>query len=528
MKTIEERIERITAIFATFRNPDKETVLTPWRVVNMHLGDCLGGYVFLDETREKTIAQPQYVTQGDVTKNVFSPESRILEINSKSGLYPLFVAYSIYRQRVIQQYPNQAHETLTVKQQQDVWDKTVVENVFVICKTPMAKSITKRTLVGFRNAKVNARYFEDLVNQITKKPDNFITKVKKGKSYWNINNNDNMKFNAIVGNPPYQETKEGTSDNPIYHLFMDIAFKISDKVTFITPARFLFNAGKTPKEWNTKILNDKHFKVIWYESNSTKIFPNVDIKGGVAVTLRDKSQEFEKIGIFSDHKELSTIIEKVNFYENFASLDSIIFLQNKFNLNALYNDYPNFKKIIGSSGAEKRLTTSIFEQISIFSESAKSKKDVFILGLIKNIRTFRFIPAKYIEEHDNLDKFKVLLPKSNGSGVLGEVLSSPIIGEPNTGYTQSFISIGSFVTKSEAESCLKYIKTKFARTMLGVLKVTQDNNKEVWKFVPLQYFTPNSDLDWGQSIAEIDQQLYKKYGLSEAEVAFIERMIKPM
>ena len=527
-ETIEERIERITAIFATFRNPDKETVLTPWRVVNMHLGDCLGGYVFLDETREKTIAQPHYVTQGDVTENVFSPESRILEINSKSGLYPLFVAYSIYRQRLKQQYPNQAPETLTVAQQQVLWDKTVVENVFVICKTPMAKSITKRTLVGFRNVKVNTRYFEDLVNQITKKPDNFITKVKKGKSYWNTNNNDNMKFNAIVGNPPYQETKEGTSDNPIYHLFMDIAFKISDKVTFITPARFLFNAGKTPKEWNTKILNDKHFKVIWYESNSTKIFPNVDIKGGVAVTLRDKSQEFEKIGIFSDHKELSTIIEKVNFYENFASLDSIIFLQNKFNLNALYNDYPNFKKIIGSSGAEKRLTTSIFEQISIFSESAKDEKDIYILGLIKNIRIYRFIPAKYIEEHDNLDKFKVLLPKSNGSGVLGEVLSSPIIGEPNTGYTQSFISIGSFVTKSEAESCLKYIKTKFARTMLGVLKVTQDNNKEVWKFVPLQDFTTNSDIDWGQSIAEIDQQLYKKYGLSEAEVDFIERMIKPM
>lgn len=526
--TIEERIERITHIFGTFRNPDKETVLTPWRVVNMHLGDCLGGYVFLDETREKTIAHPNYTSQGQVTEDVFATDARILEINSKSGLYPLYVAYSIFRNRIKEKYPDKEPNTLTIDQQQELWDKTVAENVFVLCKTPMAKSITKRTLVGFRTAQVNTHYFEDMVRQITQRPEKFIAKIKKGQSYWKANNNNDMKFNAIVGNPPYQETTEGTSDKPIYHLFMDIAHQISDKVTFITPGRFLFNAGKTPKDWNSKILNDKHFKVVWYESDSTKVFPNVDIKGGVAVTFRDKKQVFGNIGVFTSYPELSSIADKVNSDNGFSPISNHIYSQNKFKLNVLFNDFPEYKKIIGSNGSEKRLTTSIFGQLEVFTESRVGKNDINVLGLIKNNRFYRFISSKYLEKHETLDKYKVLLPKSNGTGQLGEVLSTPLVGDPNTGYTQSFIGIGAFDSAEIASACLKYIQTKFTRALLGILKVTQDNSKDVWKFVPVQDFTTNSDIDWTKSIPEIDQQLYKKYQLSAEEVAFIESMIKPM
>jgi len=526
--SVEERIERITSIFGTFRNPDKETVLTPWRVVNMHLGDCLGGYVFLDENREKTIAHPNYVSHGEVTESVFSPKARILEINSKSGLYPLYITYSIFRNRLKDRYPDQDANTLTITQQQALWDKTVAENVFVICKTPMAKTITKRTLVGFRKANVNTHHFEDLVNQITHKADNFIKKVKKGQTYWKANTNDTMKFDTIVGNPPYQVTTEGTSDNPIYHLFMDIAFKTSDKVTFITPARFLFNAGKTPKEWNSKILKDPHFKVIWYESDSTKVFPNVDIKGGVAVTFRDKQQAFNKIGTFTPYPLLSIILSKVISSSNFYSIDSIIHSQNKFKLNVLYNDFPNYKSIIGSNGTEKRLTTLIFEQLEVFKENATGDNEIQVLGLIKNNRIYRYIHTKYIEEHICLYKYKVFLPFSNGSGIFGETLSSPVIGKPSIGFTQSFICIGNFESLNEAEACDKYIKSKFTRAMLGTLKVTQHNSKDVWKFVPLQDFTNKSDIDWSKSISEIDRQLYSKYDLTTEEIGFIESMIKPM
>lgn len=524
---IEDRIERITAIFNTFRNPDKETVLTPWRVVNMHLGDCLGGWVFYDETKEKQIVVPRFVDNGDVTREVFASDARILEINSKSGLYPLYMAYSIYRTRLSDKLD--ASDTMedTPERHLKVWDAVLRENIFVLCKTQMAKSITRRTLRGFRPVKVNTRYYEDLINQISHKTAKFVSQMKQGKNYWKANEDNDMKFTAIVGNPPYQITTDRTSDTPIYHLFMDVAFQICDKVSFITPARFLFNAGKTPAEWNNRVLNDPHFKVIWYKPKSTDVFPNVDIKGGVAVTFRNAVEDFGSVGTFTAFDELNSIIRKVSA-RTIGTLNNIIYPQNKFILGELYKDFPYLKDRIGSDGKEKRLTTSIFDFKEIFKDTRSSNEDLCILGLVKNIRTYKYIPPQYIESHQNLMKYKVLVPKSNGSGALGEVLSTPLIGEPLIGYTQSFISIGSFDNVNEAEACLKYIKSKFARVMLGILKATQDNSKEVWRLVPLQNFTIESNIDWSKSVAEIDQQLYAKYGLDESEISFIESKIKPM
>lgn len=529
-QTIEERIERITHIFGTFRNPDKETVLTPWRVVNMHLGDCLGGYSFLSENREKTISQPHFVSQGEVTEEVFTSDSHILEINSKSGLYPLYVSYTIFRNRIKEKYPNKEPNELTIEQQQSLWDKTVSENVFVLCKTPMAKSITKRTLVGFRDARVNTHYFEDMVRQITQRPDKFIAKIRKGQSYWKANNNNDMKFNAIVGNPPYQDTNENTSDTPIYNHFYDISFRISDKVTFITPGRFLFNAGKTPKYWNKKMLNDKHLKVIWYESDSTKVFPNVDIKGGVAVTFRNANDDFGIIGDFSPHPQVSSIISKVKNLE-FKSVSDWVYPTESYRFTKrLHMDFPDVKGKL-SRGHEYDLTTNIFEKLPevFFDEKpADNKEYLQIIGRHDNSRVLKWVRREYIDAHENLDYFKVILPKSNGKGELGETLSTPIVGSKGIGHNQTFISIGTLETEIEASNLLSYIKTKFLRLLLGSLKITQHNSKKVWDNIPLQDFTANSDIDWSKSISEIDQQLYKKYKLSAEEIEFVESMIKPM
>lgn len=128
----------------------------------------------------------------------------------------------------------------------------------------------------------------------------------------------------------------------------------------------------------------------------------------------------------------------------------------------------------------------------------------------------------------NLDKYKVFLPGAIGTGEYGETLSESIIAEPGIGSTETFISIGCYDTRFEAENTQKYIKTKFARALLGVLKRTQANTPEKWKYVPLQDFTASSDIDWSQSIPEIDQQLYRKYGLDEKEIAFIETHVKEM
>ena len=522
--SIEERIERISSIFATFRNPDKETVLTPWRVVNMHLGKSLGGWYFYDKDYNEQTLEPELIKQNEITDEVFKKNTHILEINSKSGLYALYCAYSVYRTRAKFELGPKPTREMEI----DLWKKVLAENIFLICKTPMAKKIAQRTLAGFTGTKVNARYFEDLVNQLKNKPENFINKVSK-TNYWKKDGNEDMKFDAIVGNPPYQimATGDANGSDPIYHLFIDAACKLGEKVSFIHPARFLFNAGKTPKDWNEKMLNDEHYKVVQYWANSGDVFPTVDIKGGVAVTYWDKNKTFEKIGTFVAHEPLRTALEKVLAIKGFKSLTDSIYPQNKYEFSTLYKDYPHYKNIIGSDGADKRLRPNAFDKLDVFSEN-QSKGEIPIHGLIKNKRVIRFINSKYIEASENLDKYKVLVPKANGSGAIGEVLSTPMVGEPMVGYTGSFIGIGAFETQVEAENCMKYIKTKFARAMLGTLKVTQDNPRETWLNVPLQDFTTNSDIDWSKSVSEIDKQLYKKYGLSKDEIAFIESKVREM
>lgn len=150
--------------------------------------------------------------------------------------------------------------------------------------------------------------------------------------------------------------------------------------------------------------------------------------------------------------------------------------------------------------------------------------DIAVYGLIKNKRVWRYFPKKFMDlEHENLFKWKVLVPRANGTGAIGEVVSTPLVG-----YTQSFIGIGAFDTQDEAENCMKYVKTKFARALLGILKITQDNPPEKWRFVPVQNFTADLDIDWSVSVPEIDRQLYAKYGLTDEEIEFIESMIKPM
>lgn len=347
------------------------------------------------------------------------------------------------------------------------------------------------------------------------------------------NEETNMKFDVVVGNPPYQEETKDTSDTPIYPLFYDLAERVATKYCLISPARFLFKVGKTPAAWNDKMLNDEHLKVLFHEQISSNVFPTTDIPGGIAVVFRDSQVEFGKIGTYTIHPELNSIVKKVESHADFENIVSFIHLQQKLDLSLLYKDYPGAKNKVGSQGKEKRLTTSIFLTLEIFTESPSDESDIQILGLIKNQRTYRYIPRKYLDSHPNLKKYKVILPKSNGSGAIGEVPSTPLIGEPLVGkplvgHTQSFISFGAFERNKDAQNCLKYVRSKFARALLGVRKVTQDNNPDTWEKVPLQDFTSQSDIDWSKTIPEIDHQLYAKYGLTKQEIAFIEEKVTPM
>lgn len=342
-----------------------------------------------------------------------------------------------------------------------------------------------------------------------------------------------MKFDFIIGNPPYQDEAIGENKTfapPVYHLFLDEAYKISDHVELIHPARFLFNAGSTPKEWNRKMLDDVHLKVLYYEPNSAKIFPNTDIKGGVAITYHDTAQEFEAIKHFIVFDELRNIADKVKKISK-ESLKSIIYASESYRFTEqMHKGHPEVEALL-SKGHKYDFKTSVLENLNdiiFFTQKPKDGEYIQILGLVKGKRIYKWIKKEYVQAPNNLSAYKVFVPAANGSGTLGEVLSMPLIGEPFIGHTQTFISIGCFQTKREAENVLKYIKSKFCRTMLGILKITQHNPGPKWKYVPLQDFTPASDIDWSKSIPEIDQQLYKKYGLDEKEIQFIESHVKEM
>ncbi|WP_400226716.1 Eco57I restriction-modification methylase domain-containing protein [Methanomethylophilus alvi] len=337
-------------------------------------------------------------------------------------------------------------------------------------------------------------------------------------------------FDFVIGNPPYQEefSNEGnkTYAAPVYNTFMDAAFEVGEAVELIHPARFLFNAGSTPKAWNNKMLNDTHFKVLFYEEDPRKIFPTAEIKGGVAITYRDGSQEYGAIQIFTKYPELNTILKKTK--ESSTSITSIIHIQNRFDLSTLLGEHPEFRSGIGSDGKDSRFEKNIFTKIPLFV-SEPIHNSIKTLGIQDNKRVFKYIEEKYVDSnHENLQYYKVVIPVANGNGKFGEPLGTLVILGPQEAYTRSFIGIGSFDNKIQAEAARSYLKCKFTRAMLSVLKVTQMANKDVWEHVPIQDFSENSDIDWSKPVPEIDRQLYRKYKLSAEEIEFIETNVQEM
>lgn len=339
------------------------------------------------------------------------------------------------------------------------------------------------------------------------------------------------KFDVVIGNPPYQEEAqgEGTRDTPIYHQFMDAAYEVGTKVVLITPARFLFNAGFTPKAWNEKMLADPHLSVPVYVRDSSELFPGTKIRAGIAVTYRDADRVGEAIDTFTPFSELNSILHKVR-ESGTAFIDGDVSSGRAYAFTqAMHDAYPGATTMM-SSDAQFRVSTNAFEQLAFLFHEARpagNEEYVQVLGVIKNKRFRRWIRSEYLTGPESFDKYKVALPAANENNKLGW-MAAPEIVEPGVAVTQTFLTIGAFATETEARACFAYVRTKFARAMLYVLKVTQHNPRSTWKYVPAQDFTSASDIDWSKSIPEIDAQLYAKYGLDAAEIAFIEDKVTPV
>ena len=510
--TIEERIERIAAIFNTFRNPDKETVLTPWRVVNMHMSDCLGGWTFYDEDFKETLQVPRWVDRGEVTKNVFRPESHILEINSKSGLYPLYVAYSVYRSRV--EAAKAKYGEVSHGFSMSLWDATIEENILVVCKTPMARSITRRTLAGFRDVKVNAKYFKDLIQNITERPEFVVNTLKDGKHFWNINNNDNMKFDAIVGNPPYQVNVGVTKENYgvlIFDKFVNFSKKISPNyISMIMPSRW-FTGGRGLDLFRDEMLNDRRLYYIKDFVDSKECFPGVDIAGGICYLLWDRNYNGDCNFVSRAGGIDTKTLRRLNEYELFPRYNealSIIRKVTKLNENT-------FSNTVGSQTAFGFITT--FRSTTEYFENAIS---LYTSGGIN------YVSREDVKKSQEwIDLYKVIFSTATAehagtpdkSGMY-KVLSSLRILKPKEICSQSYFVGNVFNTYEEASNCMIYLKTRFVRFLLQQILTGQHLSADKFRFVPLQDFTrPWTDAD-----------LYAKYGLTDDEIQFIESMIKPM
>lgn len=305
-----------------------------------------------------------------------------------------------------------------------------------------------------------------------------------------------MKFDVIIGNPPYQDESNGELRNyapPIYNLFLDAAYDIADVVELIHPARFLFNAGSTPKDWNLKMLNDEHLKVLYYTQDSSEIFSNTDIKGGIAITYRDAKKLYGAIETFTTYPEINSVLKKVRHNPTFTSLSDIVFSRTSYRLtDIMHQEHPTALSKL-SKGHAYDMSSNIFQRLpEVFYDEIPNdgKEYIKILGREQNKRVYKYIRREYVNDVVNLNSYKVYVAQANGSGAFGETLSSLVVEGIGVGATETFISIGNFKSEQEAISLKQYIKTKFARAMLSVLKVTQNGNKPVWKMIPMQNFTP--------------------------------------
>lgn len=340
----------------------------------------------------------------------------------------------------------------------------------------------------------------------------------------------NKLFDFVIGNPPYQEmVSEGNNQSkPVYNDFMDAAYSVADKTELITPARFLSKAGATPKQWNEKMLSSHQFKIFKFYEQSTDVFQGVDIKGGVVISYFNHDADYSPIDVFIKDETMRTIFEKVKTYLS-KNLGELVHSPDSYRFtDTLFKENPELINRTDNSHA-KAVASSVFNRYPEVFHKNYTTGDVKVIGRQNNVRTQYCLKGSYIKDQGNLHKWKVLFAGAIGTGKFGEALSEPIIAEPEMAHTQSFVSLGEFDSEFEAKALAAYMKTKFARAFLSIMKTTQNNqSKTTWSKIPIQDFTNTSDIDWSKSISEIDQQLYRKYGLSEEEIAFIETNVKEM
>lgn len=520
-----ERVKKIGELFSHFKNPDKEKVLTPWKVVNLHMSSTIGGWNFWNEKNDSPYANPEYIEIDNITKNIFENNStEILEINSKTGLYPLYVTYSIYRNMI-----NKNNNNLSFSKKKKIWTDIVKNNIFVICNTPMSKQITQRTLLGYSQDNINAHYFKDLVNTMENKPEKFVEKALSGK-YWK--KGKHMKFDAIIGNPPYsiKDGGAGASSKPIYQYFIQAAKKLNPRyASFIIPTRW-YSGGKGLDNFRDEMLNDKHIRILHDCLTPEDVFPSTNIRGGVCWFLLDNAYNNANDKVHFITHEHNVIINDTMrsmrtdgvgiFIRDMVAID--ILAKVRANSINFLSDHVSPRRPFGLDGGVSK--TSIFH-------TDKSGMEHPVKCYIKNMN-HGYIEYRDIPKHKEwISCYKVFTPRANNIGTeLNDDNLNTFIGIPNTVCSESYIAIGADMNLdiSAAHNISKYLSTKFVRLLHSLAKAGQDATAKTYQFVPMQNFGDSSDIDWSKDVHQIDTQLYCKYHLTDQEIEHIETKLKDM
>lgn len=529
-----QRAEEISKLFSYFKNPDKETVLTPWRVVNMHMGDCLGGYNFFDEKFEHDIEIPRFVNQGEVTNETLgNSNAQILEINSKTGLYPLYVTYSIFRSKCpdIDKTP--------IEEQRKLWNETVQNNIYVICKTPMAKSITKRTLVGFNDVRINAHYFEDLINTIQHKPKQFVERIKK-TNYWNKKDREKMKFDAVVGNPPYQEEtnveSKSNGQSPrknVFHLFQMISEKItSNRTALIYPGiRWMHQSGKGLKQFGADLINSPNLEKIVFYPNARELFQNTEIPDGISMVMTNKNKCTN--GFVYAYKENSNeiLLQRDNPGESLLIINPHdMHIADKVSKFVTDNnlEYLN-KSVLPRSlfGIESDFIEKNIAKVKPYENKPLESNEIKLLTNDKagpSGRTQWFVIDKslILQNINYIEQWQVVVSSAHAGGQDGRDNQMEIV-DNHSAFGRARVALKSFNNENSANNFYKYCKSK---TIKYLFLLSDESLGSLAKFVPdLNDYNSLKFVDFSKNI---DEQFYKILNLSEEEIAYIESMIRPM
>ena len=519
-----QRVIKIAEILGYFRNPAKETVLTPWRVVNMHLGDTIGGYNFWKEgypmdPRDGIPKVPRLIEQGETTSDLFLKDDlKVLEMNSKSGLYPLYVAYSIYRMSL-----PKAEKEMTLEEAQTHWRKALEDHLFVLCQTKMAVAITKRTLVGYTNSPVNAVYFSKLLERMQdqKKLSNKIT----NPATWG-KEGERVKFDAIVGNPPYQNLTNGGNETgtaarqavPVFQSFVDQARFLKPRyVSMIIPARW-YNGGMGLGPFRESMINDPHLVKLVDYANSKELFPTVDIAGGICYFLWDHANKAPCTVVNNLSGNATTCIRPLNqFGDMFIRSNSAISIIGKVREKAtgFVSDMVSAIDTFGIPSKEK-------------GHEKYQDGDLTLLHSVgANSQSISFVsPSVVTKNHDLIGKYKIkisiLVPQNGEVGVSPEKgyrsISTPQILGPGTVDTFSYLNIGFFDTELEAVNFRDFMTCKLPRFMMRVTYSSAHISKTNFVFVPMMDFKQK----W------TDQDLYRYFELADEEIAIIESTMRPL